>query len=482
MYEIRRQHPFIIVHAFSSYILLLLLPLLRSLTLLQDGVWGWAAGVWQDVLVLFAILLFGWLRWRRETYQLLDKGMACQLGLIFQQERYLPYQTLTSVTVEHPWYLRVLRIVRVRLETDAGSRREPDLTLLLRLRDADRLTDVACRHLQPNRTTRSYRPNPLSVAFLSLVTSDSLTGVLFAATLISQTGKLLGKEIEDRVLTSLTRLMELLAFGLPPLAAVIALTILGGWLLDFLSNLVRHLGFQAVRDGERLTVRNGIFTLREYQLSVNKINFLQLRQSLLTLMLGYCAVMINCTGYGKEKNEMAVLLPAANKAELDHSLRLILPEIRPGYGRGWHSAKDVLSRYLIPPLSLLGAMLAVLGLCWWKLPGLHRLLFFLGLMAILPAVWWLFVKIGAFLYNGIEMRGRTCTFRTVWGYAFYTTVTGCDKIVRVELRWSLFQRMRKCCDVVIHLRCEKGRKITVKDIPRADAEDFLESFSRFGAG
>ena len=137
--------------------------------------------------------------------------------------------------------------------------------------------------------------------------------MLFASTLISQTGRLLGQEAEERLITGLTRLMQVLAFGLPPLAAVLAMTLLGGWLLDFVKNLIRHLGFTATRDGERLQVRVGVLTVREYGLSVEKINYLQLRQSLLTRLLGYCSVMINCTGYGKEKNELAVLLPAADQ-------------------------------------------------------------------------------------------------------------------------------------------------------------------------
>ena len=77
--------------------------------------------------------------------------------------------------------------------------------------------------------------------------------------------------------------------------------LLGGWLIDFILNLVRHLGFQAVRRGGELYIRCGIVTVREYLLSAERVNFLQLRQSILTKVFGYYAGMVSCTGYGKEK-------------------------------------------------------------------------------------------------------------------------------------------------------------------------------------
>lgn len=480
MAEPKRQHPLAVVQAFGSYILLLALPLLRSLLLLRDGWLKWLSGVWQDGLVLAAILIFGYLRWRMNTYELLSEGIFFRDGILLRRSRYIPYSSLTAVTLERPFYLRPFPIVRIRLETDAGSRKDPDVALLLRQADAELLTAAAGQMLLGEGLTRSYRPNPWAVAFLSLLTSNSLTGVLFASTLISQTGRLLGEEAEERLLSSLTRLMRLLAFGLPPAAAAIALTLLGGWLLSFVLHLVNHLGFKAERRGGMLTVRAGVLTLRRYQLAVEKINFMQLRQSLLTRLLGYCAVLINCTGYGKEKNELAVLLPAANEQELRRGLRMVLPEIRPGR----HTCRCLprtVTRFLIPPLTLLAVILAAAALAWYFLPELQTLVFFLGLMGVLPAVWWLFVKIAAFRYVGVELKGSTCTFRSVFGYAFYTTVAPADKVTQIELRRSLFQKMAGCCDMVVRLRSEKGKRIVVQNVPQTAADSFLSSWAA-GAG
>lgn len=83
MTAFERQHPLAIVHAFSRYILLLLLPLLRSLLLLRGDVVVWAKGAWLDILVLMLVVGFGVAQWLCTTYALQSKGMYVESGVLF---------------------------------------------------------------------------------------------------------------------------------------------------------------------------------------------------------------------------------------------------------------------------------------------------------------------------------------------------------------------------------------------------------------
>ena len=125
------------------------------------------------------------------------------------------------------------------------------------------------------RTERTYQPRPLYIAILSLITSNTLTGVLFVSTFISQTGKVLGEQFEKLLVHSLTRIVQFLAFRIPPAAAMAAAVILGGWGIAFLVNLVNHLGFRAVRRGKQLFIRVGVLVRKEYYLSLIHILFLR---------------------------------------------------------------------------------------------------------------------------------------------------------------------------------------------------------------
>lgn len=475
----RLQHPLAIIDAFFQYIILLLLPLLRSITLFTSDVYTWLQGVWLDVLVLLAIILFGTLRWNCIRFQVGTEWIDSRAGILLVRRQRIPYEKISSVIVEHIWYLRPVKAVRVRIETDAGNDATPDLRLLLRERDSAELQQRLSEYLMEDQVmVRRYEPRSLYVGVLSFITSDSLTGVLFAATFISQSGKILGEEAEDRLITSLTRLMQLVASWLPPVAAIIGCTILGGWLIDFISNLIRHLRFRAVRRGGELFVRCGAVTVREYTLAADRVNFLQLRQSFLTRLIGYYAGLINCTGYGKVKNELSVLLPAVGEDDLRRSLNLILPELRPAKNT-WHPPLRTLWRIIWPPLLLCTAVAIAWRTALRWLPSLRELVLFLGIMLMLPSVWWLLVKILSFFHTGIGIRQDTFTFRGIAGYRLFTIVCRSDKIVKVQVTRSIFQRQSKCGDVRVWFRSEKKRNLLIPNLSEADIESFLCVLEQF---
>ena len=471
-----RQHPLAIIDGFKRYIALLLLPLVRSLLLFTGDPYSWLSGVWLDVLVLLAIVLAGLLRW---LFTRLSVG-GCKVescsGVLIRQKKQILYSNISSVTVEHTWYFKPLRAVRVRIETDAGNKHTPDVKMLLRRDDAETLCSrLSGQLVREPVMVRRYEPRGWYVGILSLITSDSIGGAVFAATLISQSGKLLGQEAEDRLITSLTRLMRLVAFWLPPAAAIIAGVLLGGWLIDFILNLVRHLGFQAVRRGGELYIRCGIVTVREYLLSAERVNFLQLRQSILTKVFGYYAGMVSCTGYGKEKNEQSVLLPAVGRDDLRRSLSLILPELRPA-PNSWRPPLRTLWRTVWPDILLNSVLLIGWRAAWRWLPSLRELVLFLGIMMVLPAAWHLAVKFWSFFHNGIGRRQNTFTFRSTRGYRLFTIVCRADKIDKIVITQSIFQRQGRCADFQIWLRSEKRTRFRVPNLAMEDIRAFLDEY------
>lgn len=481
MNEFQRQHPLYIVHAFSKYLLLLLFPLLRSFLLLRGNVWDWVKGTWLDILVLFLIVLFGVVQWSAIRYSIRSKGIYIESGFFVQKARYLPYKNLSSITVEEPFYLRPFRIVRLRMETDGGSSSKADASLLLRRSQADEVRKAGTESLAAGeggpKGIRTYHPRALYIAILSLITSNTLTGVLFAATFISQTGKVLGKAFEKLLVDSIAKIIRILAFNIPPAAAMIAAVLLGGWGIAFFITLIGHLGFRAQRQNRMLSVKVGVITKKEAYMAVERINYVQIRQSLMTILCGFCSAFLNCTGYGKEKNELAVLFPAVENQDLKRTLRLILPEIKVS-PRKYKPYLKVLTRFLIPPATLMLVFAVGFGGLWYFFPRFRQLSLFLGLMAEIPAVWWLFVKIAAYFHVGIGVRGDSYTFRFTFGYAFYTVALHKDKIAKVETQQSLFQKMSRCSDVLIYPFSEKKHRMRIHNIRQNEVEEFLEILGR----
>lgn len=479
MNNFQRQHPLFIVHAFSKYLLLLLLPLLRSLLLLQGDVWEWVKGTWFDILVLLGIIGAGVSQWLVTIYDLREKGIYVESGFFIREIRYIPYKNLSSIVWEEPFYLRPIKVAKLRMETDGGSTKQADVTLLLRRKQIQEVLEAGASRLVEGKGSpqgmRAYHPRALYIAILSLITSNTLTGVLFASTFLTQSGKVLGEQFERLLVSSFTKIVEILAFNIPPVAAMAAAILLGGWALAFLINLISNLRFRAKREGRLLSIRLGIFTRKEYHLAVERVNYVMLRQNLVTKLCGFCSAFLNCTGYGKEKNELAVLLPAAGGEELRRSLRLILPEFKMSR-RKYRPYIRTLSRFLIPPVSALLVIFVLFGGLYLLFPGFQRTTFYIGAMAEVPAVWWILVKIAAYFHVGIGVKGDIYTFRYTFGYAFFTVILHKDKVARVEIRQSLFQKMADCADVVVHTFSERHYHMRIHNIRMDGVEEFLKIF------
>ena len=110
-----RQHPAAIVDGFKQYIVLLLLPLLRSLTLFFDDFYTWLSGVWMDALTLAAIIFFGYLQWYFVRLFPDERRLEHRSGLLVRRCQFIPFSNISSLTVEHTWYLKPFRAVRMRV-------------------------------------------------------------------------------------------------------------------------------------------------------------------------------------------------------------------------------------------------------------------------------------------------------------------------------------------------------------------------------
>ncbi|MCI8407215.1 MAG: PH domain-containing protein [Oscillospiraceae bacterium] len=467
-------HPVNILEQTSRFLALLLFPLLRALLsiFLSGGdLYLWLRGAWFDICILLLILGMGFAGWFRCVYRLEENGLRVRKGLAVARYRYLPYRKLSVLSVERPWYLIPFRAIRVRADTDGGTAALADFEMTIWSRELEPLCRMAnAPFVRESEIKRVYLPRNFYIAVLSFVASNTLTGVLFISTFISGAGKVLGDQVEDLMMQQLTELSRLLAFGIPPAAAALAIVILGGWLVSFLLNLVRHMLFSATRQGGSLHIRSGLLTRREYWLSVRRVNLIELQQTLMTKLFGLYAAFIHCSGYGKGKDELSVLMPAAAEEELERNLELLMPEI-PLCGPEIRPRLKFLTRFLIPPLGwILAVTLLWIG-AFRMFKPINEMILYVGLMAEVPCVWYLLVKLVSFFHTGIGLSKNAYTFRYTYGYRIKTVAVPRERIVRVAVTQSLFQVMSGCCNVVVHTVSE-GRKRHV--IPNLDLRQALE--------
>ncbi|MEG0691517.1 MAG: PH domain-containing protein [Oscillospiraceae bacterium] len=464
----QHSHAINIIEHTSKYLALLVFPAIRALFIGNIGLYAWLQGAWFDILTVMIIILLGFWAWYKYVYKLTDEGIYIKQGIILPKYRYIPYQKLSVVYVERPFYLIPFKAVRINADTDGGYPTTPDFAITVYKRQVEGIVKlVNAPFINQAEIKRVYLPKNFYIAVLSFVASNSLTGVIFASTFISGTGKVLGSEFENQVVEQITSVASFIAVGVPPIAAILGFTILGGWAVSFISNLIRHLRFCATRQSSNLFIQSGLFTRREYYIAVNRINLIELRQTLLTKLFGFYTAFIHSNGYGKRKDELSVLMPSGEGSEIVQNMKLLLPEI-PISKPKLKSRLKFLSRFLIPPVWCV-IIASVLWLVEYLLfPDFSDIILYIGIMTELPCLWYLCVKIISYFHTGVGVSETAYTLCYTYGYRIKTVAVPKNRIVKLTIRRSMFQIMSGCCDLVI-LTYSEGKKRHV--VPNLDFEE-----------
>ncbi|WP_312644962.1 PH domain-containing protein [Hydrogenoanaerobacterium sp.] len=470
-----RAHPIMIMEHLWRFGYLLIIPLARGIIAgWQSGLTGWLEGAWLDLLVLLSIFLLALLRWYFITCERRPDGLYLNMGLIWHSRSYIPQNHIDTLAITYPFYLKPFGAVRLRADTKAGNFEKADVKLTLRKRDAEILfEDRTHRYAGESYLAREYKPRGIYIAALSAILSNSLAGVLFFSTFITQTGNLLGEEFENRIFGTFETFTRMMAFGIPPAAAAIAYLMLFGWLYTFIRNLIRHKNFCARRGEGALTITGGIFTNRRYSVAVDAINYVDVRQSVLTKILGLYSVFIHAVGFGKAKDDVSALIPASNSRDLMRHLSLLLPEfkptkrqVRPNFGALFRFLNDAFWWCVLLPL----ATYIMVKL----FPSWSEFILWVGFMCCLPAYLFLTVRIIDFTTSGIGRHGGSYTLRYSSGFYLHTVMMPRDKVATITLRQSIFQKMDNKCDVLIFSISEKRSRHHIRNIDKTMALQVLD--------
>ena len=446
----KKQHWLKIFHYASKRLWLLLIPLMRSLLLLRVPISEWIRGAWVDLSIIFFILGTAILRWYMTRYKIEDNCIVYNTGIIVRRHIKIPYTNLCSVYTVRNFFLRPIRVVTVHLDTNSGPASNSDFSIMVKKSENDLLLEkIYSKNKSAVKIHTSYKPSKFNLIFFSFAFSSTLSGAIFISTLIFESGQIVGESLEQRLIYTFDEITRKISLGLPPIAVGISLFIICAWLISFIRNLARYIKFRISRNGDSIKIHNGFFTKRHYYINVPKINYVNLRQNLLMKVFKVMSVQVSCSGYGKAKNELPVIIPITTKKQVISSLKLLLPSMKIASG-GIKSSKVNFFKFIWLPVILLAVDgISVLVLVhffhFWR-----EIIIFLGIMIAIVSTWLLIVKLNALFTTGISYEKDNFTLRYSVLFNFHTILVPKDKIVKVKITQSIFQKCTKSCDVRIY--------------------------------
>lgn len=488
----KRQHPAALISYTSKNFWLLLIPLVRGLAMLRFDFARWAAGAQWDILAVTFMIAIAVLRWYFTKYEITDDGIKFEHGVFVHAYTELSCDKICAVTTEENPYYRSLGMVRAYIDTDAasGRRKSADISVLMTRTERARLFNLLADKLSEGRKGFNYQykvSSPGLIVF-SLLFSSAISGTILLTTILSGGADIIGEKLENDFAKAVNDLSDAVASfadkiisGISPAGIAISIIIGIGFLISFISNVLRHINFTASRKGRCIIISAGVIVKRMYCINSDRINMADMRQNLLMKLFRMNSVHVSCTGYGKRKNEIPVFVPISSKRTLfggriaDESsgaIDMLLP--------GFPQCEDYISpslfyawRFIWPPaLLILGVLAAGLAalLCF---PQWHSLIAFLTAMLEIPSVWLLFVKACAYYTNGINIKGRSICAKYNSGYDFHTLTVPLERVAEIRICQSFFQKMNNSCDVVIYTAAEYIGSHRVRSLPLNEVRELL---------
>lgn len=473
-----QEHPLRILRHAKGTIWLLIIPILRgirSFTLDIDAFYTWITGVWIDIVVLLFIIGIGYLSWLFTWVRLGRNHIRLMQGFIVKRTIEIPYKNISAVTAQHSFYLRPFKAVRVNINTDAGVLGAADMTIMVRRDDFKLIQKKLPKIRHAEKKTFKFRPKWHSILFFSFVFSSSLSGALYISTLIFSAGRiavdLMREEIADvyKAANDVSQnVSDNIPMEIPPIVIILIAIVLGTWLLSFFSNIFRYYDFVMKKDGHIMRIVSGAFTKRVFHIMPRKINYLDLRQSFITKSFNKSSLNINCSGYGKDKNELPVLLPILAKNEINEALEML------GFNkhmvkRAFKPQKRAFMTYIGVPLLIAGMILAA-GLVTYRLLGqLRDIMPFITVFLEVPVCWLIIVKLRAFFTTGITIEDDFCCIKYSRFYAYHTILADTSKLVKVQVIQNFIDKRIGRCRMKFNFSSEKAKSHYIKGIGIKDA-------------
>lgn len=475
------EHPLKILKYSAKNIWLLIFPLLRGIKAYRldvNRLYEWVKGSWFDILIITVILLFGYIRWKFSLITVTKYSIVHRQGIIFKIKTDIPIKNLSSVTIEHPFHLRIFGAVKFYADTRSGTTPSNDMHLLLKNKTITEIMKKIPSVSQYNSIKYSHKPKLYLILIFSALFSSSLSGIIYIGTFFFQGGEI----AKDIILTSIdiisAETSKFIISAVPPVIWGIIIFMLSTWIISFIINLIKYSGFSIRHDSGIIEIKFGYFTKRHFNISMKKINYIDIRQNVIMKLFRVMSINISCSGYGSNTKNLPVLVPIITKRTLNENLSDIV-HARFSISKQYKPKITSFWQYIWISVIISALILPLTSRITYFFPEFHELAVFVTVMAEIPALWFVIVNLTALFTSGITFNDGYIQINYAKGLSFHTAIAEPEKVATFQIMQTPFQKFFKKCTVSIRFGSEVSVRHTVKALHLDDAMKILDTISSY---
>lgn len=479
----KRQHGITVLKYTKGKIWLLVFPLIRGLISLKFDFKYWIKNAYLDIFVILFIFGLAWIRWLFTKYKFCKKEIYVIKGVIFKSEKVIPYSAITCAAYHQSFFLKPFKAVEIYLSTDhnIGKKRGENCDIQLVISEIDYLQIYKKMTNSFSDKKLLYKASRRELLLFSIIFSSALSGIIYIGVILFYGKRIVENKIDDinlSVISGIGELVELIkkySETAISFSVILILIIASGRFVSFLIRKLHHTHFEIYKIRRDLLIKNGCFLNWKYYVKSSKINCVDLQQNLLMKITKTASAHISCTGYGMRKNELPVLVPMATKRHI----RELISEVFSDFTRSnilLRTKKSYITAYVWLPVVLIFGLLIVMKIMKDNFSEWSAAINFFAVMFELPAVYLLAVKLSAKFSTGIGISSKLITVSYCRAYRFHTIIVPKKKVLYINIRRTLFQRISGCCDVIIYTRGERVQGHKVRGLRLSEANLFVENY------
>lgn len=353
----------------------------------QAGRLGSLALLGISLVILLLSGIAGVVQWWVYRYALTPERLLVRSGIVFRQERAIPYQRIQSVNLEQAPLDRILGISRMKIETAAGAAESEVELKAVKQADALALRErllAARSHQREGPATPGAVPETLpaeatevrllrALSYRDLLLAGATSGTIGPALAILGLGIRFAEDLMPD--TWWRRVPWENVSGASPRLSVIAVIILViaivAWLLAIGGTILTWYGFELRRDNTHLVVQYGLLDRRRTTIPIGRIQAIRIEESLLRQPFRLATIRYDSAGrVGSDEGGSGVLFPMMPLHEVTSLLREAAPEFAVEVDRPalQHLPDRALSRYIVGKTvtSLIVVGVIMTGIWFWQ--------------------------------------------------------------------------------------------------------------------
>ncbi len=453
----KKAHIYTLFDSMPSFVVLLALPIIQHLlfnpTSLPAIIANYGFSGLFVILVTTALIL----EYKSMQYMEKDKSVYTKKGFFFKKRADIPYDCIQSVFIEKSILYRLFGARKFIVSTPGSYSQKGSYSIFLRKRNSKALLG---KIFQKKTGGLIYHGGSLRILLMAATWSNSLTGLLVAAPTLYELSK-----VSDTYLTNFLRHSSditnyIIKIGVPPAVSGLATLILIGWGFTYFVQLWRYSFFKANISKSFIHISRGFLSRSEFVTSTEKINAIQIKQSILMMILNLKSAYIRTIGSGVQKGDKSLLIPADREETINRILGIIttLPKkedylVRP--------VKTEFMAYLwFPFYSILGTVAAMFLLRHF---GYFGDIVRIPLMVILCVfIYWLFFRMYSYKSSSITICENAVKIDYFERMNITRTYIPYDKIQYVRVYQSPFQRIYKTAHIKIFIYSNKKKSYKIK--------------------